>query len=125
MRKLFRTSDIVLIGIMLSAAAVTYHIKDRAEAKEAHIHMLQTQIRLENDQMDVLKADWSLMTQPARLQRLVGIYDSELQLQPVRAEQIIKIDDLPLPPVDNPSDKSLGGVASNRADVVVTGSVAR
>jgi hypothetical protein len=116
----FRTSDLILIAVMISAAAVTYHIKDRAEATEDQIGRLRTQIQLEKDQMDVLKADWSLMTQPARLERVVEVYNDELGLKPVEAGQIMKIDDLPLPPPELPgSDEGLG-VASARADTTIT-----
>ena len=123
---MFRTSDLILIAVMISAAAVTYHIKGRAEATEDRIGRLHTQIQLEKDQMDVLKADWSLMTQPARLQRVVDVYNEELKLVPVEAGQIVKIDDLPMPPPElQPGPDDGLGVASARADVTVTGSIAR
>lgn len=123
---MFRKTDLVLIVVMMSAAAVTYHIKDRAEATENEIGRLRTQIRLEKDQMDVLKADWSLMTQPARLQRVVAAYQDELSLVPVEAEQIVKIDDLPMPPPKlDPDPSAAGAVASSGPDKTITGGIAR
>jgi hypothetical protein len=117
----FRTSDLILIAVMMSAAAVTYHIKDRAEATEDHIARLRTQIQLEKDQMDVLKADWSLMTQPARLERVVQVYNEELGLKPVEAGQIMKIGDLPMAePKLEPGPEEALGVASARADTTIT-----
>lgn len=110
---------------MLSAAAVTYTIKDQAEGEVDHIRRLRQAIQLEKDQMDVLKADWSLMTQPARLQRLTKTYEAELQLVPVEASQIAKIDDLPTKPVQipDPSGKTLGGMADSGRDPTITGGV--
>lgn len=119
---MFRASDIVLIAVMLSAAAVTYRIKDRAEGEVTHIAKLRQQIRLEKDQLDVLKADWSLMTQPARLQRLAERYNEQLQLAPVEASQIAVITNLPID-MEVPGDDPIGAIASNGRDSTITGAV--
>jgi hypothetical protein len=42
-----------------------------------------------------LKADWSLLTQPARLQRLAETFATQLKLQPVDPHQIVELKDLP------------------------------
>src|SRR5690606_34252018 len=115
-------------AVMLSAAAFTYKIKADAEAKLAEIRKLETAIRLEEDTIDVLKADWSLLTQPARLQRLTEVYSSQLELVPVEAQQIVEIEDLPMPPplqIDDRSSEPLGGMADSGQDPVVTGGVVR
>ena len=70
---MFRTSDIVLIAVMVSAAAFTYKTKHEAENWQAEVRRLQQQIRFEEDTTDLLRADWSLLTQPSRLQRLTGV----------------------------------------------------
>jgi hypothetical protein len=88
---MFRTSDIILITVMLSAAAVTYKTKHDAEAMMGRVRALQTQIQLEKDTIDVLNADWSLFTQPARLQKLVDAYEEELGLQVVQPQQIVDL----------------------------------
>src|SRR5690606_6950673 len=55
---MFRTSDIVLIGVMVAAAAMTYSIKRDAGEQLAAVRKLQTQIRTEEETIDLLKADW-------------------------------------------------------------------
>lgn len=124
---MFRKTDVILIAAMMAAAAVTYHIKDRAEATESQISRLRTQIRLEKEQMDVLRADWSLMTQPARLQHVVDVYKDELGLEPLQPTQVTKIDDLPsAPPELEPDPAKAGiGVASAGRDATVTGGITR
>lgn len=92
---MFRTSDVVLIAVMVAAAAFTYTTKHEAETKYEALQRLETRIRLEEDSIDLLNADWSLLTQPARLQRLVEAYRDELELKPVEASQIAEFDDLP------------------------------
>ncbi|CCV07798.1 conserved exported hypothetical protein [Mesorhizobium metallidurans STM 2683] len=129
---MFRTSDIVLIAVMVSAAALTYKTKREAEEQLAAVQKIQAQIRYEEDTIDLLKADWSLLTQPARLQKLTEIYKSQLDLEPVNARQIVGLDDLPAKPVniEDLSSQRLGGMADNSGkgssdgkDPVVTGGI--
>lgn len=122
---MFRTSDIVLIAVMVSAAAMTYKIKQEAEEQLSTVHRLQAQIHTEEDTIDLLKADWSLLTQPARLQKLTEIYQTQLELQPVDAHQIVGLDELPARPVtiEDLSSQRLGGMADNGQDPAITGGI--
>lgn len=119
---MFRTSDIVLIAVMVSAAAFTYSTKHKVEDRLAAVRKIEADIKYEQDTIDLLKADWSLLTQPSRLQKLTNIYQSELQLQSVDATQIGSLDDLPIKPVGIPdlSSQRLGGMADNGTDKSVT-----
>ena len=122
---MFRTTDIVLIAVMVSAAAFTYSTKHRVEGQLAEVRKLEGQIRFEQDTIGVLKADWSLLTQPSRLQKLTEIYQGELELAPLEAHQIVGIDELPARPVDleNLPTPRLGGMAATEQDATVTGGV--
>ncbi|MER9402163.1 hypothetical protein NKI46_29145 [Mesorhizobium sp. M0615] len=128
---MFRTSDIVLIAVMVSAAALTYKAKREAEEQLASVQKIEAQIRYEEDTIDLLKADWSLLTQPSRLQKLAKIYKSQLALEPVIARQIVGLDDLPAKPlnIEDLSSQRLGGMADNSGkgpadkDPVVTGAI--
>ncbi|ESZ52322.1 cell division protein FtsL [Mesorhizobium sp. RSR565B] len=128
---MFRTSDIVLIAVMVLAAALTYKAKREAEEQLASVQKIEAQIRYEEDTIDLLKADWSLLTQPSRLQKLAEIYKSQLALEPVNARQIVGLDDLPAKPlnIEDLSSQRLGGMADNSGkgpadkDPVVTGAI--
>ncbi len=115
---MFRTSDIVLIAVMVSAAAMTYRIKSDAETQQAQVHRLQAQIRTEEDTINLLRADWSLLTQPARLQRLAELYKAQLDLEPTDAHQIVTLDAVPVRPVtiEELSAQGLGGMAESGTD---------
>jgi hypothetical protein len=115
----------VLIAIMVSAAAMTYKIKSDAEAQQAQVHRLQAQIHTEEDTIDLLKADWSLLTQPARLQKLAELYKAQLGLEPTDAHQIVSLDDIPVRPVtiEDLTSQRLGGMADAGTDRTVTGAV--
>ncbi|ESY40992.1 cell division protein FtsL [Mesorhizobium sp. RSR380A] len=128
---MFRTSDIVLIAVMVSAAALTYKAKREAEEQLASVQKIEAQIRYEEDTIDLLKADWSLLTQPSRLQKLAETYKAQLALEPVGARQIVGLDDLPAKPlnIEDLSSQRLGGMADNSGkgpadkDPVVTGTI--
>jgi hypothetical protein len=116
---------------MVSAAALTYKTKREAEEQLAAVQKIQAQIHYEEETIDLLKADWSLLTQPSRLQKLADVYKSQLGLEPVNAHQIGGLDDIPVKPVtiEDLSSQRLGGMADNSAkepsdakDSVVTGS---
>lgn len=117
----------VLIAVMVSAAAFTYNTKHKAEARLENVRKIEAEVRYEQDSIDLLKADWSLLTQPSRLQKLTQTYEAELKLQPVDAHQIGGLEDLPIKPVEieDLSTKHLGGMADNGngKDKVVTGAV--
>ena len=127
---MLRTLDIVLIVIMTAAATVTYTIKHRAENKREEVRRLDAAIKLEEDTIDLLKADWALLTQPNRLERLVAAFAADLQLAPTPSTQLARPEELPMLKADLPppedDEKAKDGVAAViEADNIKTGSVAR
>jgi hypothetical protein len=63
----------VLIAVMVAAAAFTYKTKHEAEDRLAQVRKIESDIKYEQDTTDLLKADWSMLTQPSRLQKLAEI----------------------------------------------------
>ncbi|MBX3580539.1 MAG: hypothetical protein KF810_01400 [Rhizobiaceae bacterium] len=126
---MFRTTDIVLIAAMVAAAAFTYKTKHEAEDRQVALRKIEQQIRFEEDTLDLLKADWSLLTQPSRLQKLTETYKDELALQPLEARQIVGLDELPAKPltIEDLSSQTLGGMAESAQptgkDNIVTGGI--
>jgi hypothetical protein len=137
---MLRTLDIVLIVVMTAAATVTYTIKHQAENKLEEVRKLEAGIKLEEDTIDLLRADWALLTQPNRLEKLVDVYQQDLQLAPTASTQIARPEELPMPRADlPPPDDVLEAMGMAKAkgkskkapikiddtDDVETGSVAR
>ncbi|MBZ9670385.1 hypothetical protein FJ970_15250 [Mesorhizobium sp. B2-1-8] len=131
---MFRTSDIILIAVMVSAAALTYKAKREAEDQLTAVQKIHAEIRYEEDTIDLLKADWSLLTQPSRLQKLAELYKSQLALEPVSARQIVGLGDLPAKALDIQDilNGRQGAMADNSdkapsgdKDPVVTGDIAQ
>lgn len=93
---MLRTFDIVLVGVMVAAAVVTYSIKHKADLKLEEVRKLEAEIKLEKDTIDLLRADWALLTQPNRLHRLVNAYQNELGLSPTMPTQLAQPRELPM-----------------------------
>ena len=85
---MLRTIDVILVAIMVAAAALTFKVKHDTELRLEEVRRIEAEIRTEEDTIDVLKADWSVLTQPGRLQTLVETYQSELDLVPLEPDQI-------------------------------------
>lgn len=126
---MFRTFDIILIVIMTAAATVTYSIKHNAEGVLDNVKKLDSEIKLEQDTIDLLKADWALATQPNRLANLVTTFQSALQLQPTDSTQIVRPNELPMMKADldalEAAKEVTKPVSPSKTDNLKTGSVKR
>lgn len=120
---MFRITDMVLIAVMVAAAAFTYITKHGAEAELSKLRRLEASIRFEEETIDVLKADWSLLTQPSRLQKLAETYHDELHLVPVEAHQIGEINQLPDRPLSIEELVAGDNIAGDGVDGVITGDI--
>ncbi|GGD92394.1 hypothetical protein GCM10011390_08870 [Aureimonas endophytica] len=96
---MLKTIDAILIAAMITGAAWTFKVKYEAEAIEAQVAALDRKAQLERETIALLDADWSLLNQPDRLQRLADAYKSDLGLEPIQPQQIVEAEELPLPPV--------------------------
>jgi hypothetical protein len=109
-----RYLNLLLVGAMIAGAVVTYVFKYRAENAAAHIAGLHEQIERERQTLSVLKAEWSLLDQPGRIQTLVERYHDYLELEPFSLDQVATLDEIPERPVElGPDDtsRSMGGYA--------------
>jgi hypothetical protein len=105
---MIRTTDIALFSLMIVAAAGTYKVKAEANQKLAEIKRIEVQIAREEDTIDLLEADWSMLTQPDRLQRLVEAFATQLPLQPIEARQVVGVSDIPEKGIGLPDDDVIG-----------------
>jgi hypothetical protein len=92
---MIRTTDIALFTLMIAAAAGTYKIKAEANQKQNEIRRIERQIAFEEDTIDLLEADWAMLIQPERLQKLAEKHASELVLQPIEARQVVSVAEVP------------------------------
>jgi len=114
---MMRLINICVIGVLVLAAADVYKIKFESTRQAQRVAKLRMQIRHERDALAALRAEWSRLDNPARVQELAGRH---LALKPIEAWQFDKLDNLPQrPPALVPADEPdpIGLVIAN-PDVV-------
>jgi hypothetical protein len=112
-----RVFNLVLLAAMLAGAAATYDMKHRAELAADKVAGLEADIAKEKHSISLLRAEWSLLTQPSRLQAAVKQYADYFKLQPFSPDQIATIDEIPLRPVvaDGGAAEALARIAAGGA----------
>jgi len=99
---MLRALNVIWVGLMVAGAVVTYAMKDRAGRAADHVMELRREISHEKDLANILRAEWSVLDQPARLQELVGRYSAYLHLAPLDVRQLGSIADIPDKPIEVP-----------------------
>ncbi len=108
-----RFLNLLSVCLVVAVSIGLYNLKYKVEAQEEEKARLTQEILNEQDAIRVLRAEWSYLTRPERLQILA---ERHLDLVALKASQIATFDDLPMPPrQDNlygPNGRrSLGGYA--------------
>lgn len=85
---MMRTIDIVLLVGLIGIVSWTFHVKNESQEALKRVAELEKQLAAERVEIDLLKSDWSLLTSPDRLQKLVERYSSQLGLEGMEASQI-------------------------------------
>ena len=86
----------ILILLMIAGAVWTYDTKHKAEKAAEHVRTLRMEIEAEKSTMRMLRAEWSVLTQPSRLQALVEKYKTELGLETANTNQFVTLEDIPV-----------------------------
>ncbi len=110
---MIRILNIVSFMMSVVLAVVLYTVKYDAQVEIRRIKVLKVDIRKEVETINILRAEWSYLNQPARLKRLAERYT---KLMPLSASQIVTVNNLPERRRDSEDfeeDKRLGGFAGN------------
>jgi hypothetical protein len=92
-----RAMTLLFLALTALMSFALYQIADRVRAQEKELRALNRALMQERENIDVLKAEWSLMTRPERLEGLAGRH---LALAPLKPSQVTKAALLPLPAED-------------------------
>lgn len=121
---MLKKTDFLFIGLVLAAATVTYVVKYGSEIESNKIAKLEREINVEQEAIDILNANWSLLTSPNRMQVLAKKHKTELQLEILQPEQVIRIEDVPLRPIVIPDRQDAAIMQkSDGINDIITGSV--
>jgi hypothetical protein len=95
---MMRWLQIVSVLAAGGAAVFVFQVKYQAEAVAEKAARLQRQVDEENETVSLLKAEWSLLIQPGRVQDLVERHAEQLKLTPLDPKQITTLEKLPMRP---------------------------
>ncbi|BBE74500.1 cell division protein FtsL [Oharaeibacter diazotrophicus] len=101
-----RTVNALLVALMVLSAAAVYDMKYEAELAAENVHKVERDIERERAALSLLKAEWSVLTQPGRLQDLAERHADILKLTPMTADHIVTLADIPAKPVEPAPDVS-------------------
>ena len=122
---IWRLLHIVVLAALVLAAADVYKIKYESTLQAEKVARLRGEIRREQDMIANLRAEWSKLDRPDRIQDLA---QRHLTLKPIEATQFDSLDRLPEKPVEivpPGSADPIGALIENMVDPeVVTGGVA-
>ena len=109
-----RIFNLVLLGVMIAGAIVTYDMKHRAEKAAEEVARLHHEIDQEKEEIALLRAELSMLMQPGRIQQVVEKYAEYFGLVPFSTSQIALIDEIPLraPASDDDSRQALMRLAT-------------
>ena len=120
----WRFLHVVVLAALVLAAADVYKIKYESTLQAEKVAKLRADLRREQDAIAALRAEWSKLDRPDRLQELARRH---LTLKPVDARQFDTLDRLPERPVEivpPGTADPIGAVIETFADIeVLTGSL--
>ncbi|SMF70996.1 cell division protein FtsL [Tistlia consotensis] len=85
---------LVVAGV---AVAALFETKHKVQTLEDQLLTTERQIHQERETIEVLRAEWSYLNQPSRIEALAEKY---LGLKPMTPQQIVSVDRLPPRPED-------------------------
>jgi hypothetical protein len=87
-----RILHLLVIGVLVFAAAYVYRIKMESTARTERVLRLHAEIREQRDAIAALRAEWTRLDAPLRLQ---GLAERHLALKPLNATQYDALKNLP------------------------------
>jgi cell division protein FtsL len=94
---MMRILNILVIGALVAAAAYVYKVKFESTLQIERVAKLRMEIRREQDMIASLRAEWSKLDTPARIQELANRH---LKLRPIDPRQFDALRSLPERPPD-------------------------
>ena len=102
---MLRFINICLVLGLAALAYVIYQVKYDARALDEQIVDLNKKIEGERDGIALLRAEWSLLNRPERIERLAAKY---LKLAPAQPRQLVTLDSLADRDFERPRPETAG-----------------
>jgi cell division protein FtsL len=91
---MWRLLHVIAIGALVASAVYVYSVKYQTIYASEQIVKTRHLLDKERDAINILRAEYSFLTRPDRLQALA---DKQLEMQPLSLHQIVRAADLPEP----------------------------
>lgn len=112
-----RLLNILVIGALILAASFVYKIKFDSTLQAERVGKLASELRRERNVIATLRAEWSRLDTPDRIQ---GLAERNLKMRPIVSSQFDTLDKLPerpappavQPPVQDPIGAMIGPMVS-------------
>jgi hypothetical protein len=120
---MLRLVHVLVVAALVFAAADVYKIKFDSTLQAERVGKLRAEIRRERDAIAALRATWSELDNPARLQ---GLARRHLALKPIETAQYDNLGRLPErpPQIVPPTDADpIASIIERDRDAIVTGSI--
>lgn len=86
-----RMLSLLLVGCLIAFSFVIYEVKYETREMDQRVAALRLDIRKERDAIAILRAEWSHLNRPERVERLAR---KHLGLKPVLARQVFTVEQL-------------------------------
>jgi hypothetical protein len=120
---MLRLVHLLVVASLVFAAADVYKIKFDSTLQAERVAKLRAEIRRERDAIAALRAAWSELDHPERLQ---GLAQRHLALKPIETTQYDSLDRLPERPpqvVPPTGEDPIASIIGRDGDATLTGSV--
>ncbi|WP_273782583.1 hypothetical protein [Bartonella sp. ML69XJBT] len=114
----FRTFDMILVIIMICMAGLTYKVKYDVQRRMSEIRHLEHEIAAAKNTVSLLHAEWAVMIEPSRLQKLAKRYQKELGLEIIQPRQIVEFKDIPVRVHDPIEEVIKQNILEERRDIL-------
>lgn len=123
---MFRRTDIAMIALMIGVVGYTYSVKTSTKNVAEQLAAIQRETESEINAIDLLNADWEVLTAPKRIQSLVNVYQADLNLVATDAHRLISITDIPMRTVTAAPEINIDDILAQFGDAdssLTTGSI--
>jgi hypothetical protein len=105
-----RIFNLVLLTVMLIGAIITYDMKHKAEKAADRVARLESEVAREREAIQLLRAELSMLVQPARLQAVVDRHADYFRLAPFSPAQYATIDEIPMKAVGATAEEAIADI---------------
>jgi hypothetical protein len=122
---ILRILNLVFIGVLILAAAYVYRIKFDSTVQAERLAKIRGEVRRERDAIAALRATWSELENPARIEALAKRHLPLKQIAPIQFDQLNQLPERPPQFVKPDSADPIGEVIENLEEEPesVTGSI--